>query len=374
MIKLSKSCIGKEEKLAVSEVLDNEYLGMGVNVLKFEQLLEGFFNRPVACVSTGTSALQLAIQALGLNTNDEILVPSITYVASFQAISANRVKPIPCDINSKTLLIDLNDAKKKITANTKAIMPVNYAGDGSDLDEIYKFANKYKLRVIQDSAHAFGSIFNNKLIGSFGDISCFSFDGIKNITSGEGGCVVSDDINIIENIKYTRLLGVENDTQMRYSGKRSWNFDVKHQGWRFHMSNIMAAIGIEQFKKLEIFSKKRKSLAKEYDKLLSNNSRVQKFYRNYDNINPHIYVVRIPGLRDKNLLMNLMAENKVQVGLHYFPNHLLSLYKSEDVSLKVSENVFKELVTLPLHPDINKRDVDTVIKKLNKVLDFIDEG
>ena len=197
MIRLSKSKITDAEKKAVMHVLDREYLGMGQEVLEFEERLTNFFGRPAICVANGTAALHLACQSIGNKSGDEVLVPSLTYVASFQAISANLVKPIPCDINSKTLLIDLNDAKKKITTNTKAIMPENYAGDGSDLDEIYKFADKHKLRVIQDSAHAFGSTFNNKLIGSFGDISCFSFDGIKNITSGEGGCVVSDDLNII---------------------------------------------------------------------------------------------------------------------------------------------------------------------------------
>lgn len=371
MIRLSKSCLGEEEKKAVCNVLDREFLGMGDSVLEFERLLSNYFNRPVVCVSTGTAALQLAIQALGIKKGDEILVPTMTYVASFQAISANGAKPVPCDINPESLLIDLSDAEKKVSSNTKAIMPVNYAGDPSDLTEVYNFAKKFNLRVIQDSAHAFGSKFNDKLVGSFGDISCFSFDGIKNITSGEGGCVVTDDIEVINNIKDSRLLGVVNDTVKRYSGNRSWIFDVKSQGWRYHMSNIMAAIGIEQFKKMEFFSKKRKHLAKYYDKLLISREEVNFFNRNYDNINPHIYVVRIPGLRDRDKLIKIMNEYKIQIGIHYYPNHLLSYYNNIKTTLRNSEILFQELVTLPLHPDLLVEDVKEVVTKLVRAIKLI---
>jgi dTDP-4-amino-4,6-dideoxygalactose transaminase len=371
MIRLSKSCLGEEEKKAVNNVLDLEFLGMGESVLEFEALLSSYFKRPVICVSTGTAALQLAIQALGIKKGDEILVPSITYVASFQAISANGAKPIPCDINLESLLIDLSDAEKRISSKTRAIMPVNYAGDPSDLSEVYDFASKFNLRVIQDSAHAFGSKLNNKLVGSFGDISCFSFDGIKNITSGEGGCVVTDDIDVINNIKDSRLLGVVNDSEKRYSEKRSWIFDVKNQGWRYHMSNIMAAIGIEQFKKMEFFSKKRKDLAKYYDRSLLNNREIIFFKRNYDDINPHIYVVRIPGLKDRDALIKLMNEYKIQIGIHYYPNHLLSYYNNIKTTLRNSEKLFQELITLPLHPDLLVEDVEEVVTKLVRAIKLI---
>ena len=190
MIKLSKSSIGEEERLSVLKVLDNEMLGMGENVKMFEDILSNFFNRKTICVVNGTCALQLAIQAVGIKEGDEVLVQSLTYVATFQAIVASGGIPISCDIDPNTLLIDLKDAEKKLSSKTKIIIPVHYAGDAGELDLIYDFAKKNSLRVIEDAAHAFGSISNQKLIGSFGDIACFSFDGIKNITSGEGGCIV----------------------------------------------------------------------------------------------------------------------------------------------------------------------------------------
>ena len=251
MIRLSKSSISEAEKQAVIRVLDKEYLGMGAEVQMFEKMLSEYFGRTAVCVANGTAALQLAVQATGIGHGDEVLIPSLTYVASFQAISATGAKPIACDIDAKTCMLNWKDAEKRLTPLTKAVMPVHYTGGVGPLDEIYSFAKLNNLRVIEDAAHAFGTIYKQKKIGGFGDISCFSFDGIKNITCGEGGCIVTDDLDIIRKVQDARLVGVEKDTEKRYTGQRSWEFDVTAQGWRYHMSNIMAAIGIEQFKRLK---------------------------------------------------------------------------------------------------------------------------
>ena len=254
MIRLSKSYIGDEEKKAVLGVLDREFLGMGSEVNQFEKILSEYFGRDCTCVVNGTAAIQLALQACGIGNGDEVLIPSLTYVASFQAITATGAVPVACDIDAETFVLDWRDAQKRITPRTKAVIPVHYTGGVGDLERIYRFASENKLRVIEDAAHAFGTFYNEKRIGSFGDIACFSFDGIKNITSGEGGCIVTGDTDVSSKIKDLRLLGVQNDTEKRYSGQRSWEFEVNAQGWRYHMSNLMAAIGIEQFK-MQIFDR-----------------------------------------------------------------------------------------------------------------------
>ena len=146
--------------------------------------------------------------------------------------------------------------KNELLKKTKAIMPVHYTGGVGDLESVYKFAKKFSLRVIEDAAHAFGTTYKGQRVGAFGDIVCFSFDGIKNITSGEGGCVVTDNEEILGKVRDARLLGIERDTDQRFKGNRSWEFDVKDQGWRYHMSNIMAAIGIEQLKNDQLRSQK----------------------------------------------------------------------------------------------------------------------
>ena len=360
-IRLSKSVIGSEEINAVSIVLKNEFLGMGKEVLEFEKNLSSYLKSPVVCVNTGTSALQLALQACDIGYGDEVLVQSLTYLASFQAISSTGAKPVACEVNSSNLTIDLNDAKKRLSKKTKAIMPVHYSGNPGNLDAIYSFAKQHNLRVIEDAAHAFGSIYNNKLIGSFGDIICFSFDGIKNITSGEGGCVVSNDLLIIDKVKDLRLLGVSKDSDKRYQNKRTWDFNVSEQGWRFHMSNIMAAIGIEQLKKFDSFKIKRKSIAKLYQETLSKVKGIELLPINYENITPHIFPVKVKnGKRD--LLKKHLESHSIQTGLHYKPNHLHDFYSS--CKLPVTESLFTELLTLPLHPDLSEKDVMFICQKI----------
>jgi dTDP-4-amino-4,6-dideoxygalactose transaminase len=368
VIRLSKSSIGKNVKQAVVGVLDREYLGMGQEVEEFELALTKYLDRTAICVSNGTAALHLALQGIGVTNGDEVLVQSLTYVASFQAISATGAKPVACEINPKTLTIDLKDAERRITSRTKAIMPVHYAGAVGDLDEIYIFAKKHKLRVIEDAAHAFGTIYNGKLIGSFGDIVCFSFDGIKNLTCGEGGCIVSKDKNLLSSICDARLLGVHKDTENRFAGKRSWEFDVTNQGWRYHMSNIMAAIGIEQLKNFQKVVKKRQYLAKQYDNYLSTNKNISFFNINYDHVVPHIYVILLPKNIDREKIRQKMLELGVQTGIHWQPNHLLTIYNLHNNELPVTESLFPRLLTLPLHLDLSNEDIKFVCNSLSSQL------
>jgi len=166
MIKVSKSSISNYEINYVKKVLKNQYLGMGPEVEKFEKQLKKFFKRDVCCFNSGTAALQIAIQSCGLGQNDEVLVPCVTYVATYQAISATGAKPVLCDIDARTLNIDISDLEKKITNQTKAIVPVHFSGHPCNLKEIYNFSKKFKIKVIEDSAHAFGTIYDNKKIGS----------------------------------------------------------------------------------------------------------------------------------------------------------------------------------------------------------------
>jgi len=367
MLRLSKSVIGQAEKEAVLQVLDKEYLGMGGAVKRFEEDLSQFLGRSTVCVSTGTGALQLAVQAAGLGKEDEILVQSMTYLASFQAITATGAKPIPCEIYEDTFTIDLADAEKRLTSRTKAIMPVHYAGGVGNLNEIYQFAQKYGLRVIEDAAHAFGTIYQNQVVGSMGDIVCFSFDGIKNITSGEGGAIISNDAEIIRKVSDARLLGVQKDTEKRYAGERSWEFDVSEQGWRYHMSNIMAAIGYTQLRRFPQFKEKRQALAKLYQSLLQNHEKITLLNHDYQQIVPHIFVIRVPSQIRDSLKAKLDAKG-IQTGLHYKPNHLLSFFNTSRFVLSKTEQIFREIITLPIHPDLTEMEVHFICNTLKDEL------
>jgi len=232
------------------------------------------------------------------------------------------------------------------------------------MEDFYNFAKKNKLRVIEDAAHAFGTKYKNRRIGRIGDIVCFSFDGVKNITSGEGGCIVTSDSIVANRIKDARLLGVENDTVKRYAGSRSWDFDVSRQGWRYHMSNINAAIGIVQLDRFDTFKKIRCERAKLYDQLLIDQKKIFIIKHDYDIVVPHIYVVRLKGLKKREDLLSRLLQKKIQAGVHYFPNHLLTFFKNKNYRLPVTEKVAKEIITLPLHPEIKTEEIKYIVKNL----------
>ncbi len=361
MVRLSKSCVGEEEKAALSRVIDGEYLGMGKEVQMFEQEIAEFLqtSNEVICVGTGTAALHLTLSCLDIGPGDEVLVPSITYVASFQAIAATGAKPIACDVTENQVFIDLHDAAKRLTNRTKAIMPVHYASDSQNMDAVYAFAKQHSLRVIEDAAHAFGCSRDGKKVGASGDVICFSFDGIKNITSGEGGAIVTGDIELARRLKDSRLLGVEKDTDKRFTGQRSWFFDVHHQGFRYHMSNLMAAIGREQLKKVEQFSQHRKSCVVNYRRDLAGIPKLNFFDFDYENIVPHIIPVRITGDKRDELLEKLRSTG-IECGIHYQPNHLLKYFKTS-YRLPVTEMLQGELLSIPLHAELSEYEQCKVI-------------
>ena len=367
MIRLSKSCLGDLEKKAVMGVLERGFLGMGNEVLQFEKELSIFFGRKAVCVSTGTAALHLALQASNIGPGDEVLVQSLTYVASFQAISATGATPVACEVDPSTLCIDLNDAKKKFNQNTKAIMPVHYAGGVGELDKIYTFARENSLSVIEDASHAFGTKYQNKKIGSFGGVSCFSFDGIKNITSGEGGCIVTDDQMILNKVMDSRLLGVEKDTIKRFANQRSWSFSVVDQGWRYHMSNIMAAIGIEQLRRFDEFAKKRRQLAARYTEKISGMAGIDRLVPMLTGVVPHIYVVVLDRAVDRDKVREILSINQIETGVHYMPNHLHEFYKTK-IELPVTSQIYQSLLTLPLHADLSIDEVDYISYKLSQAI------
>ena len=368
LIRLSKSYLGSEEKEAVCRVIENGFLGMGLEVQNFEAELASYLGGDVsvACVNTGTSALQLALQAIGIGPGDEVLVPSLTYVASFQAISATGAKPVACDVELSPGFIDLADAEGRLTANTKAIMPVHFASYVVGMPAVYEFSKRYKLRVVEDAAHSFGCALHGNRIGSFGDVVCFSFDGIKNITSGEGGAVVSHDVDIIEKVKDSRLLGVVGDTEKRFSGGRSWTFDVREKGWRYHMSDLMAAIGRAQLRKCDSLFQRRKTIVSLYAEGLKEIPRVDQYdfsiSTNNVDIVPHIYPIKVP---DPDALIDFLSTRAIQCGKHYQPNHLLSFYEI-GTSLPNAEFLSSRNVSLPLHPGVSNEEVKYIIESIRE--------
>ena len=364
VLQTSKPQIGEPERLAIERVLESGYFGMGPEVRLFEQELEVYLGgeRTVTCVNAGTSALHLAVEALELQPEHEVLVPSLTYLSSFQAVAMAGVRPVACDVRIETGLLDLADARRRLSARTQAIMFVHYAGNPGDLDELYEFAQANGLRVIEDAAHAFGSRYNGRLVGSVGDIVCFSFDPIKNITSGQGGAIVTKNEAVIERVRHMRNLGLRyfSDT----SGKP--DFDVRSMGWRYEMSDLMAAIGRAQLARFEKELKPaRMALAAAYGSRLGGIDGIT-LIETGPEVVPHIVPIRVDSRERAAVQAELMAAG-YETKVHYKPNHMLSAF-NDGSPRPVCERLHAELLTLPSHAGVTETHIEDIAGVLERHL------
>lgn len=364
MIAVQRPNLGTEELEAVRKVFDTRWLGMGATVKQFEDRIRDYTGaKHVIAVNTGTSALHIALDALDLQPGDEVVVPSMTFVASIQAILAAGGKPVFCEIEPDTLNMDMNDAFARVTARTKVIMPVHYGGFVCDMDTLMNFAQPRGIKIVEDAAHAYGSSYKGRKVGTLGDVTCFSFDPIKNITCGEGGAVTTDDDAIAARIVPKRILGIDNDTWSRYRNERNWFYSVTTRGYRYHMSNISAAIGLAQHDKMEGFRRHKCAIIERYNQALAGIVGLTLLKTPLDETFPFFYIVRVRnGRRDS--MMKFLKERGVGTGVHYIPNHIQPLFAESRVSLPVTEAVFEEMLTLPLHCELSDDDVSKVVAEV----------
>jgi len=368
MLPVSRPSIGSEELEEINKVFNTSWLGLGSTVFEFENAIKEFLKaKNVIAVNTGTTALHITLDALGIADGDEIIVPSMTFCASIQVITALRAIPVFCEINPNTLNIDCDDVTKRITSKTKAIMPVHYCGNACDMDNLLELGKKNNILIIEDAAHAFGSSYKGKKIGSFGDVTCFSFDPIKIITCGEGGAVVLSSDTIAEAVRRKRILGIDKDTWHRYKNERSWFYEITTQGYRYHMSNINAAIGLVQLKKIGMFIEKKKSIVDKYNKAFENLSGIKILDWNLHETAPFNYIIRVfDGRRDK--MMDFLNNRGVGSGVHYIPNHIQPYFLPYSYELPITEKIWKEIITLPLYYDMTDSDVDLVVESVSSFL------
>lgn len=365
MIRVSAPLVGTEELAAVEEAFALGYFGHGSKVMEFEARLQDYLGaRHVVAVSSGSAALHLALDSLGIGPGDEVIVPSLTFVACFQMITATGAVPVPCEVYPDTLLMDLDDVSRKLSPRTRALMPVHYAGNPGDLDRLYELAAQARIRVVEDAAHALGSRYKGRLIGSFGELVCFSFDSIKNITCGEGGAVVCQDEELAEIIRQKRLLGIDRRAPIEFGQQPRWFYRVSGQGFRYHMSNINAAIGLAQLQKLPAFIQRRQEIARRYDQALAKIDGIRLLRMDYNHVAPHIYVIRVlDGKRDA--LLEFLKTQDIEASINYIPNHQHKPYRQasgkKPWSLPVTERVFAEILTLPLHCALSDAEVEKVI-------------
>ena len=362
LIRLSCSSISIEEILNVTEVLDQGYLGHGETTVAFENAVSNFLGVNTLAVNSGTTALLLALQAAGVVKGSIVIVPSLTYVATIQAISALGGVPYFVDVNEFGQ-IDLQRINASTLKSAVAVIPVHFGGPEINLEYLFKLSDMYGFRVVEDAAHSFGSqnIVPNLQRRRY-DFVCYSFDGIKNITTAEGGAVCANFENDRQFISDARFLGVIKDTESRNKNERTWLPQVQRQGWRAHLSNLNAAIGLAQLnRKSELWSARKSILKRYHDSLSPFNSIIKPIISSDHSVVPHIYPVLLPVPLRKKLEQKFKAAN-IQYGRHYFPNHLLSFYKDcPRDSLKITEHIYDRIISLPMHPLLSEYQVDRVI-------------
>jgi len=359
VIPTARPSVGREELENIEKVFGTAWLGMGSCVYEFEKAIEAYTGAGYAiAVNTGTTAIHLALASAGIGRDDEVIVPSLTFAGTVQPIINVGAVPVFCEVEPDTLNIDICDVKKLVTRKTKAILPVHYGGMACDMDGLLSIAKRRGITVIEDAAHAFGSEYKDKKIGSFGHLTCFSFDPIKSLTCGEGGAVVTSSSRMAERLRRKRLLGISKDTWMRYKNKRSWFYEVVTEGYRYHMSNINAAIGLAQFKKLSGFLEKKRRIVMEYDSFFKGVEGIELLKRDHKRTAPFNYTIKIKRARDE--FMSYMEKKGISVGVNYIPNHIQPFFKRWKRRLPVTEKVWRQIVSLPLYYDMGPDEIRQV--------------
>ena len=364
MIPVFRPLIQQEEIDASRKALELGWLGMGSYVHEFEGALHKFIDasdRHVAAVSTGHAALHLGLLVAGVGPGDEVITPSFNNITDFQAILATGAIPVFCDIDENTLCIDLGKAEEIVTPRTKAVIVMDYACMLCDHTAVAEFASKHYLRVVHDAAHSFGSKYKGKTIGSFSDICMFSFDPIKTITCVDGGALVVKTEEELNTIHELRLAGMRQPSAVMYQNQRAWTYDVKLIGFRYHMANLHAAIGLAQLGKIETISETRRAACRYYNDKLSEISEVTVPKTDFKDIAPFLYYIRVPHTR-RDDLRSYLREQGIDTGIHWQPGHWFTLLKNcPKGDLSVTETIGKEILSLPLHSCMSIEVLDTIV-------------
>ena len=360
MIALSKVVITEEIKKAVLEVLDSGRFVKGPRVKKFEEEFAKYCGAKYGtAVSSGTAAIYLALRAIDVKKGDEVICPSFSFIATATPILMIGAKPVFVDVN-KNGLMNVDEVEKKITDRTKAVICVHLYGQMCDMDRIMELKEKYGFYLIEDAAQAHGAEFKGKKAGSFGDFACFSFFPSKNLTvTGEGGMVLTNDEELDAKIKALRDHG-------RDYRQKDGKYISTMLGFNFRMSEIQAAVGIEQLKLLDNFIKKRRLIAKIYDEMLVDIA-VEPI-KEEDN-RKHVYHLYVIKTKYRDKLKEFLNLSGIETGIHYpIPIHKQPIFSEFTCKLPITEKLCKEVLSLPIHPILKEEEVEYICRKIEEFM------
>jgi dTDP-4-amino-4,6-dideoxygalactose transaminase len=378
-IPLTDLKLGKEEVAAVAAVLRSGWLSMGPKTAEFEQRLQEFLGvKHAFAVANGTAALHLACESLGLKEGDEVLCPALTFVATANAILYTGARPVFIDINGPhDLNLSVADAAAKVTERTRAIMVLHYGGYPCDLDGVRALAAKYNLKIIEDCAHAPGAVYPSpdgpQMVGTIGDVGCFSFFANKNMTTGEGGMVVTGDAGLAEKIRIRRSHGMTTLTWDRHKG-HSFSYDVVARGYNYRLDEMRAALGLMQLQKLKERNNQRRRLTSAYHERLRDLPQLElPFLQAPTGSAYHLLPILLKGRIKRPEFMASLAKQGIQSSVHYPPIHCFSHYRQMwpplfQHNLPITEEVASRVVSLPLYPAMSMAQLTHVVKAIGAFL------
>jgi perosamine synthetase len=359
MIPVFRPAVGNEELAAIKECLDTGWIGLGPKTAEFEKTFGQFIGAEyVVGMNSCSSALDMALKVLDI-TGGEVITPSLTFVSTNHAILYNNATPVFADVQPDTLNIDPDDVRHKITPRTRAIMVVHYAGHPCEMDALVDIAREHNLKLIEDCAHAAGSTYHGQPVGTFGDAGCFSFHAVKNVTMGEGGALVVKHKDEYDRAMRLRWCGISKSTWERARGKSySWQYDVDELGYKYHLSDIAAAIGLVQLRKAEYHNQARRRIWEAYNTAFADLPADLPVV--YDDVTT-TYLIYVLKTDRRDDLMDFLRERGIGTSVHYYPNHLFKLYRDYPADVPVTEAVWQRLITLPIYPLLTSDQLETVI-------------
>ena len=366
MIPVFKPSYDHRELDALREPFRSGWIGLGPKTQEFEEKFARYIGVHQATgVNSATAALHLALKVAGVE-GGEVITTAMTFVSTNMAILYNDAIPVFADIEKDTLNINVEEIETKISPRTKAIMVVHYGGHACNMDPIMELARRNELKVIEDAAHGCGGEYNGRKLGSIGDLGCFSFHAVKNLATGDGGMITCHDEDLDSRLRKLRWVGISKDTWKRseIDTKYSWFYTVEELGFKYHMNDIAAAIGLVQLEKLDGLNNRRREIVQTYNENFSDLDWMETpVEKEYAKSACHNYVVKA---EERDRFIKYLQEHGISASVHYFPNHLYDLFKDYRTFLPVTEHVWKKLVTLPLYPDMTTEEIEKVTETVKR--------
>jgi len=369
----NRSLIGEEEIDAVVQVLRSGWLTTGARTREFEAAFARYVGAShTVALNSCTAALHLALAAIGIREGDEIILPTMTFAASGEVIFYLGARPVLVDCLPNSFQLDPEQVERKITNRTRAILPVHFAGAPCDLERLCDLAKRHNLRVIEDAAHALPTRYKGRMVGTFGDITCFSFYATKTLTTGEGGMVATENPEYAETIRRLSLHGISKDAWKRYSAEGSWRYDILEVGYKYNMTDLQAALGLAQLAKCDAMLERRVYIANCYDRLL----------QSFDGFTTlpvppyiehawHLYIVQVNHEAltiNRDRIIEELKNRGIGTSVHFIPLHLHPLYQNRlgyrEGDFPNAEERFSRAISLPIYAAMSGEDISRVMDAL----------